>query len=143
MKGNRRKAREDALQVLFQLDLNKTVSPTTGLAHFEHLFNPEGGAVDGFTRELVVGVVENREAIDSALAQAADNWRKERMPAVDRNILRLGVFELCFRDDIPATVSINEMVELAKHFGSENTPAFVNGVLDRVKGTLQRPSKAK
>lgn len=143
MKGARRKAREDALQILFQLDLNDTVSPASALAHFEKLYNPDGVALDEFTRALVVGVMENLPAVDAAITKTAENWRMGRMPAVDRNILRLGVFELEFRDDIPATVSINEMVELAKQFGSESTPAFVNGILDKVKGALQRPSKAK
>ena len=67
--------------------------------------------------------------------------RPDRMAVVDRNILRLGVFELQFCDDIPATVSINEMIELAKQFGSENSPAFINGILDRVKAALNRPAK--
>lgn len=143
MKGSRRRAREDALQVLYQLDMNNTLTPGAGLAHFEKLFNPEGGAIDEFTRKLVTGVAENLADLNATIAKYSDNWRNERMPAVDRNILRLGAFELEHCDDIPATVSINEMVELAKGFGSENSAAFVNGILDKVKTALVRPNKAK
>jgi N utilization substance protein B len=143
MKGSRHRAREDALQVLYQLDMNNTLTPGAGLAHFEKLFNPEGGAIDEFTRKLVTGVTENLETLNATIAQYSDNWRNDRMPAVDRNILRLGAFELEHCDDIPATVSINEMVELAKAFGSENSPKFVNGILDKIKSALNRPSKAK
>lgn len=143
MRGSRRRAREDALQVLYQLDMNETVTPAAGLAHFESSFNPEGGAIDEFTRRLVIGVAENVATLDAAISKHATHWRKDRMPAVDRNILRLGIFELEHCDDIPATVTIDEMVELAKGFGSEASPAFVNGVLDKIKASLNRPAKAK
>ncbi len=143
MKGTRRRAREDALQVLYQLDMNNTLTPGAGLAHFEKNFNPDGTPIDEFTRRLVTGVTENLAAVDALISKVAENWRRERMAAVDRNILRLGAFELGFCDDIPATVSINEMVDLAKGFGSENSPAFVNGVLDKVRAGLDRPNKAK
>lgn len=143
IRGTRRKAREDALQVLYQLDMNNTLTPAAGLHHFEHHFNPEGGPIDEYTQRLVMGVAEQLGAIDTGIAKYSEHWRKDRMPAVDRNILRLGVYELEFCDDIPPEVSINEMVELAKQFGSENSPAFVNGILDRVKTALNRPNKAK
>jgi N utilization substance protein B len=143
MRGNRRKAREDAIQVLYQLDLNNTLTPGAGLRHFESYFNPEGGPIDEFTRRLVMGVIDALKAVDSTVSKYSENWKLDRMPAVDRNILRLGVYELEHCDDIPATVSINEMVDLAKAFGSENSPAFVNGILDRVKKALDRPNKAK
>jgi transcription antitermination protein NusB len=143
MRGSRRKAREDAVQVLYQLDLNNTLTPGAALTHFESLYNPEGGPLDAFTRRLVTGVAESLVQIDATIAKYTEHWRKDRMAAVDRNIVRLGVYELEHCDDIPATVSINEMVELAKAFGSENSPAFVNGILDRVKAALDRPEKAK
>lgn len=143
MKGNRRKAREDALQVLYQLDMNQPLTAGAGLTHFEKLFNPEGKPLDEFTQRLVLGVADSLLKIDETISRYSENWRSDRMPTVDRNILRLGVFELEFCDDIPATVSINEMVEIAKQFGSENSPAFVNGILDRVKSDLARPEKAK
>jgi transcription antitermination protein NusB len=143
MRGSRRKAREDAVQVLYQLDLNNTLTPGAALTHFESLYNPEGGPLDEFTRRLVVGVAESVAELDATIGKFTQNWRKDRMPAVDRNIVRLGVYELQYCDDIPSTVSINEMVELAKSFGSESTAAFVNGILDKVKGSLDRPGKAK
>lgn len=142
MKGNRRKAREDALQILYQLDLNENLSPQAALFHFQSHFNDDGKPIDDFTYRLVDGVTNNLREIDKVIEGVSENWRKERMAAVDRNLLRLGVFELHFCDDIPATVSINEMIELAKQYGSESSPGFINGVLDRVKGALQRPSKA-
>ncbi len=142
MKGGRRKAREDALQVLYQLDLNQELTPEAGLFHFERHFTDKGETIDPFTQRLVSGVARNLKEIDGTIAGLAENWRPDRMAAVDRNILRLGSFELHFCDDIPATVTINEMVELAKAFGSEQTPAFVNGILDKMKAGLQRPEKA-
>ena len=130
-------ARRQALQVLYQLDVNGQTTPTTALYHFERYFTEttteEKGVVDPFATELVLGVVKNRDTIDREIDQMSAAWKLFRMPAVDRNILRLGVFELRHRQDIPATVTINEMVELAKEFGSENTAAFVNGVLDRIR----------
>lgn len=142
MKGNRRKAREDALQILYQLDLNEDLSPQAGLFHFQTSFSSASGPVDDFTYRLVNGVTNHLKEIDQTIEGVSENWRKERMAAVDRNILRIGVYELCFCDDIPATVSINEMIEIAKQFGAENSAAFINGVLDKVKGTLNRPDKA-
>ncbi len=143
IRGSRRKAREDAVQVLYQLDLNNTLTPGAGLGHFESYFNPEGGPIDEFTRRLVTGVVENLKEIDATVARYSEHWKTDRMPAVDRNILRLGIYELEYCDDIPSTVSINEMVDLSKAFGSENSPGFVNGILDKVKASLNRPNKAK
>ena len=142
MKGNRRKAREDALQILYQLDLNHDLTPAAGLRHFQAFFAKDGVALDEFTQRLVTGVTENLKAIDTTIINVSEHWRPDRMAVVDRNILRLGVFELEHCDDIPATVSINEMIEVAKQFGSENSAAFINGILDRVKAGLQRPAKA-
>lgn len=134
--SSRHLARRQALQVLYQLDVNGQATATTALYHFERYFAEHDGKPDAilpFTTELVLGVVKNREQIDREIDQVSAAWKLVRMPAVDRNILRLGVFEMRHRNDIPATVTIDEMVELAKEFGSENTAAFVNGVLDRVR----------
>lgn len=138
---DRHQARRQALQVLYQLDVNGQTTVTTALYHFERYFaqsekdaEAEGkGIVDPFATDLVLGVVKNREAIDQEIDGVSASWKLFRMPAVDRNILRLGVFELRHRQDIPATVTIDEMVELAKEFGSESTAAFVNGVLDKIR----------
>jgi N utilization substance protein B len=90
-----------------------------------------------------VGVGEKLQEIDKRLAEISSHWRPDRMAAVDRNILRLGAYEILFCDDIPGTVTVNEMVEIAKEFGSENTPAFVNGVLDKLKEKFSSKTKAE
>jgi len=142
MKGGRRKAREDALQILYQLDLNQDSTPEAGLFHFERSFSKDATPLDPFTQRLVTGVTTHLKEIDAKIVRVSEHWRPDRMAVVDRNILRLGVFELEYCDDIPATVSINEMIEIAKQFGSANSAAFINGVLDKVKAQLNRPSKA-
>lgn len=96
---------------------------------------PEGKA---YADEVVRGVEANREAIDAALAAASENWRVERMARLDRNLLRLGTFELMKRPDVPASVILDEAVELAKQFGTEESSAFVNGVLNRVAQEVRR-----
>lgn len=143
MKGSRRKAREDALQILYQLDLNQQLTVEMALRHFEALYLQDKTELDPFTRRLVVGVGEKVKEIDLKIAEISSNWRSERMAAVDRNILRLGAYEILFCDDIPATVTLNEMVEVAKEFGAENTPAFVNGLLDKLKEKFPNPTKTQ
>jgi transcription antitermination protein NusB len=140
-KGKRRYAREDAVQILYQIEMNHGLTPIAAIQSFELYFSGDIKIVDEFTRRLVQGVAHNLAEIDKRIEEASDNWKPERMAAVDRNILRIGVFELCHCDDIPATVSINEMVEVAKGFGSENSASFVNGILDKVR--LQYPSPQK
>jgi len=91
-----------------------------------------------FAKELVKGVWTNKEALDKLISRASRNWRIERMSRVDRNILRLAVFEVRYMEDIPPKVSIDEAVELGKKYGTEESGAFVNGVLDCVYSTLER-----
>ena len=91
-----------------------------------------------FAQELVRGVLEEREELDARIDAASLNWRLARMPVVDRNILRLGAHELLSRADIPASVSINEAIELAKRFGGAESRAFVNGILDRIAADTGR-----
>jgi len=141
MKPGRRQAREDALQILYQLDLNHDLTASGGVEHFERFFSNKSHA-DEFTQRLVQGVRENLKEIDGIIETVSEHWRTERMATVDRNILRLGVYELFHCDDIPATVTINEMIEVAKQFGSENSTAFINGILDKVRESLNRPQKA-
>jgi N utilization substance protein B len=143
MKSNRRKAREDGLQILYQLDLNNQLTIEMALNHFEALYLQSQTTLDPFTKRLVVGVGEKLQEIDKRLAEISSHWRPDRMAAVDRNILRLGAYEILFCDDIPGTVTVNEMVEIAKEFGSENTPAFVNGVLDKLKEKFSSKTKAE
>lgn len=90
-----------------------------------------------YARRLVRGTLEHRQRIDELIAEQADNWRLERMPVVDRNVLRLAVYELLFELDIPKLVVVDEAIELAKRFGSENSSRFVNGLLD---GLLKKHS---
>jgi len=143
MKSARRKNRIEALQILFQLDLNQDLSTQKALNHFEEFYSLDKKQIDQFTHRLVMGVTENLSNIDGVLKKSSENWRPDRMAAVDRNALRLGVFEILFCDDIPATVSINEMIELAKQFGSESSPSFINGILDKIRQMNPNPNKAK
>jgi len=126
-------AREFALQVLYQTDITHDSSDASlsnfWLAHSEEDIGEE---TRKFAVELVKGVTENLEVIDARIAQYATNWQLKRMAVVDRNILRMGCFELIFRDDIPFKVSINEAVELAKKYSSQEASKFVNGILDKI-----------
>lgn len=137
MKGSRHLSRSQALQILYQLD-SQPLSVENGIEAFKKNFE---GADNPFTERLVTGVANTRVAIDEMIGKAAMAWRVDRMARVDRNILRLGIYELLHCDDIPAIVTINEMVELAKEFGDEETPQFVNAVLDKVRIDHPRPSK--
>ncbi|WP_020586835.1 transcription antitermination factor NusB [Desulfobacter curvatus] len=131
--GDRRKSRELALQALFALDLNKTDSRP----QIDDFIEQHGGDLSEPTRHffqtLVDGVLENRKEIDDLLDQWAKNWKISRMPAVDRNIMRIAVFEMLHLSDIPPSVSINEAVEIGKKFGTRDSGPFINGVLDRIR----------
>ncbi len=131
--GNRRKSRELALQALFALDLNKTVSKLQLDEFLEQHGEDISDPTRQFFQELVDGVQTDREKIDSLLDQWAKNWKISRMPAVDRNIMRIAVFEMLNRPEIPASVSINEAVEIGKKFGTRDSGPFINGVLDRIR----------
>jgi N utilization substance protein B len=127
----RSKAREVALQLLVQHDLNPGVG-REAVAEFarERLRGP---ALEPFSLGLYDGVVAHAADIDSRLAAAAENWRVPRMAVVDRNVLRLGAYELLFTPETPPNVALDEAIELARRFGSAGSPAFVNGVLDRLR----------
>jgi N utilization substance protein B len=155
--GKRRTAREMAVQMLYQSDLGG--SPLTHIFNTfdlsEYLAREAGGAprkrkgpftaeeraeleksrkrveeAFGFAQQLVRGTLENLETIDALIRGQADNWRLERMPAVDRNILRLAIYEMLYERDTPKLVVLDEAIELAKMFGSEQSGRFVNGLLD-------------
>ncbi len=128
--GERRKARECALQILFQADL-AGVDPHAIFPPYwkEHSIADE---IRTFAEQLVEGVWRNRVEIDAMITKHATHWRLERMAAVDRNVLRIGAYELLFEHDIAAGVSINEAIELAKRYGSEESGSFINGVLDHI-----------
>ena len=142
----RRRAREFALQALYEMD-QVDVSPADALAKLWHgQLDEEGlGGVKpaddderGYATRLVDGVSARKEEIDALIELASDNWRLVRMPVVDRNILRLASFELLGCHDVPASVSINEAVELAKRYGDKDSRAFVNGILDRIAAETGR-----
>ncbi len=127
-------ARECALQVLYQMDITGD-KPENALDNFwsnrkENEIDP---GLKEFSASLVQGVAENLEEIDQGIVRYAENWQLKRMAVVDRNIMRLGCFELLFRDDIPPKVSINEAVELAKKFSGLESGKFVNAILDKIK----------
>jgi N utilization substance protein B len=124
----RSKARKRAVDVLYEADVRGT-DPVDILADRVQLSDPP---VNDFTVELVEGVQANRRRIDEILADYAEGWTIQRMPGVDRAVLRLGIFELLWRADVPDAVVIDEAVELAKSLSTDESPRFVNGVLARV-----------
>ncbi len=132
--GVRRAGRELALQALYSLDLNPTNSKVM-LQQFWENFQ-ESAAIREFAGELVEGVLANREVIQKRIKSQSKNWSLSRMAKVDLNILRIGVYELLFRSDIPKNVTINEAIEVAKKFGTEESPAFINGILDEIAASL-------
>ena len=136
--GDRRKSRELALQALFALDLNKLdLNKADFRPQMDDFLEQHGEASSKPTRlffqTLVAGVFEKQKQIDDLLDQWAKNWKISRMPAVDRNIMRIAVFEMLHLSDIPSSVSINEAVEIGKKFGTRDSGPFINGVLDRIR----------
>ena len=129
-RGTRRQEREYALQVLYQIDISG-VSPRQALALFEQCFTQATG-VRGFTADLVNGTWRERRQLDRMIAEAAEHWRIGRLPKVDLNLLRLGAYELTAYPDLSAGVTINEAIEIARRYCSDDAPTFVNGVLDRI-----------
>jgi N utilization substance protein B len=127
----RRRAREYALQILFQIDFKSQEISRNDFEDF-WLDKNESEDVRKFTEELVRGTIERLDEIDSRLAEVAENWVLKRMAAVDRNILRFAAFEILYRKDIPPAVTINEAVEIAKKFSSSEAAPFINGILDKL-----------
>ena len=132
--GLRREGRELALQTLYALDLNP-VATNDSLRQLRENARVPATARD-FAEELVKGVAANREAIDRRIEEQSKNWSIARISRVDLNILRIALFELLYRSDIPKNVTINEAIEVAKKFGTEESPAFVNGILDEASASL-------
>jgi len=127
-KMKRRTAREKALQALFQIDMSGA-EPGSAI---EHVL--EDAPNDEFLTQLVNGVVENKEQVDETIKKHLANWKIERLATVDRNLLRLSVYELLFlKEDVPANVAIDEAIEIAKRFGDDQSSKFINGVLSKVK----------
>src|SRR5205809_6713166 len=162
--GKRREARERAVQFLFQHDLNPPDNLEAALDHFWQSQYAAALAVDTatatwgqpaelppptadeaatrlFADPLIRGTLEHRDEADVLIKKHALNWELHRIAAVDRNILRLAIYEMLHRDDIPPIVSINEAVDIAKKFSTQDSGKFVNGILDKVKGELLRPAR--
>lgn len=135
----RRRAREIALHVLYQLDINHG-DPKEILDLYWENFKPSVKARE-FCERLIEGVVKHKEEIDRLIAGNSQNWTLKRMAIVDRNILRFATFELLFCPDIPFKATLNEAIELAKKFGTDDSSAFINGILDKIHSTLNAPSE--
>ncbi len=138
--GIRRNAREAALQFLFQNDFIGTaaaddVDLDQQFADFCSLYDVQKKART-YACELLHGIAVNSEAVDALIGRNAKNWRLERLDATDRNIMRVAVFEMAFQEDVPPEVAINEAVEIAKRFSADESPAFINGILDSIKAEL-------
>lgn len=137
--GVRRRGRAYGLQVLYALDMNEGGEASHAVAEYWRLFQLELGPPSlEFAARLVATTRERLDEIDDAIQSASRNWRLDRMSRVDRNILRLATCELRHSPDVPVKVVINEAVELAKRFGTADSPAFVNGILDRIAHQLRR-----
>ncbi|MBD3866748.1 MAG: transcription antitermination factor NusB [Acidobacteria bacterium] len=129
--GQRRRGREYALQLLFQMDLSGG-SPEDQFQDFwEGLEVP--GSVREFAEKLVRGTWNESDSLDEEIGRAAVNWRMDRMATVDRNVLRMATWEMLFDRDTPAAVIIDEAIEIARKFGSEDSGGFINGILDSIK----------
>jgi N utilization substance protein B len=162
--GKRREARERAVQFLFQHDLNPPEKLDEALEQFwdsqraAAIAEEKGAATWGestelppptadeaavrlFADPLIRGTLENRDEADNVIKKHAKNWELHRIAAVDRNILRLAIYEMLHREDIPPVVSINEAVDIAKKFSTQDSGKFVNGILDKVKDELMRPAR--
>jgi N utilization substance protein B len=134
--GKRRKSREFALQVLYQLDITKQGSIGTTAQWRDHFLpNKED---EEFVERLVHGVRDHRQEIDRLIEQYSKNWRLDRMTIVDRNILRMASFELLYCEEIPPKVTLNEAIDLGKRYGSEDSGSFINGILDRIQNEAVR-----
>jgi N utilization substance protein B len=134
--GTRRFARELAMQALFSMDMNSAFSPEM-LADYRSCF-PLNKRVGPYFERLTGGVLQYKNHIDKVIEQYSSNWKVRRMACVDRNVLRLAVFELLYCGDIPAKVSINEAIDIAKKFGSSESGSFINGILDSIRTALEK-----
>ncbi|MCA0754512.1 transcription antitermination factor NusB [Paenibacillus sp. N4] len=136
----RRLAREIAVSSLYQMEMNEVSASEAVDMLMDELRQEneigadpsEAGSTDEFARELVNGVLEHKQAIDGMLQQYLTGWQVDRLSRVDRQVLRLACYEMVFRDDVPPKATINEAIELAKHFGFEESGKFVNGVLGKL-----------
>jgi N utilization substance protein B len=135
--GSRRKGREAALRILYFMDVSNVSGTQAIRSYWGHLSNEDAPIEDvDFANQLVRAYAEQQDEVNEIIRSSSHHWRIERMPIVDRNVLRVAIVELREMRDIPKRVTLNEAVELAKRFGSEGSGAFVNGVLDRIATEL-------
>ena len=128
--GTRRKSREIAVQILYQLEINES-DIEDAVSTYWDAYQPSTDLME-FSSHILHGVFKHRKDIDTIIGKTSDHWSIRRMPAVDRSILRAAIFEILYCPDIPLKVSIDEAIELAKKFGSDKSSSFVNGILDKV-----------
>ena len=138
--GSRRKAREKALQILFQLDFGG--SDIDAICRDYWSKNRSGEKVREFADELVRGTYANLERIDKHMSATLEHWSMERLASVDRAILRCAIFELLYMPEIPPKVTINEAVEIAKKYGAGDSSKFINGVLDKIREEVDESTAA-
>jgi N utilization substance protein B len=137
--STRRKSRELALQALYQWNITRQ-DPSLILDQQKINFSP-AEEDDEFAQQIIVGVLEHYNHIDELIEKFSEHWRLDRISIIDRNILRMAIFELLFREDIPPRVTLNEAIDLGKRFGSEDSSAFINGILDRIqKEVIHKPN---
>jgi len=139
--GHRRKAREVALQVLYQVDVSK-VDVKEGIQLFWENFEVPDNVSD-FSIHLIEGTWNRIGEIDQIIKECSENWSLERMAKVDKSILRMAIFELLYCEDIPPKVTLNEAIDLGKEYGSENSGAFVNGILDALYAKMRNETGNK
>jgi transcription antitermination factor NusB len=128
----RTRGRELALQLLYMVDARGDEA-LLGVDDFLKDEAPDEQEAHEFARQLLSGTLDNQEEIDKAISAAAQNWHLRRMAIVDRNILRMAIYEMLYLKDIPAKVSINEAIEMGKRFSTQQSGAFINGILDRIR----------
>jgi N utilization substance protein B len=137
--STRRKSRELALQALYQWNITRQ-DPSLILDQQKVNFSP-ADEEDEFAQQIIVGVLEHYNHIDELIEKFSEHWRLDRISIIDRNILRMAIFELLFREDIPPRVTLNEAIDLGKRFGSEDSSAFINGILDHIqKEVIHKPN---
>jgi N utilization substance protein B len=134
--GTRRRAREVALQVLFQIDVCHDEVEESIEVYWNNFDAPESAR--DFSTQLIEGTMAHLDDIDGLIKTCSENWSLDRMSKVDRNILRLAVYELVYCRDVPPRVTLNEAIELGKEYGSENSGSFINGILDALYTKLRR-----
>lgn len=162
--GTRREARERALQFLFQCEQNPPQNLDEELEQFWHTIRlmeyekkrdsatwgeeiklpeptVEEMAVRAFADQIIRGVLEHKKECDAMIAKYLKNWDIDRVTIIDRNILRIAIYEMLYREDIPPVVSINEAVDIAKKYSTQDSGKFVNGILDRIKADIMRPAR--